>query len=98
MFDLIIKNALMVDGTGSSPTNKDIGITKDKISSIGNLSNSDSKKIIDAKGQIVSPGFIDTHSHADFEILRNPQHEYGISQGVTTEIMSPDGIGLVPLT
>ena len=98
MFDLIIKNALMVDGTGSSPTNKDIGITKDKISSIGNLSNAESKKIIDAKGQIVSPGFIDTHSHADFEILRNPQHEYGISQGVTTEIMSPDGIGLVPLT
>ena len=47
MFDLIIKNALMVDGTGSSPTNKDIGISKDKISSIGNLSNAESKKTID---------------------------------------------------
>ena len=97
MFDLIIKNGNIIDGTGSKPRVEDIGINGDKIISIGNLSNLDAKKTIDAEGLCVSPGFIDTHSHADFDILRDPQHIYGISQGVTTEILSPDGIGIVPL-
>ena len=97
MFDLIIKNGNIIDGTGSKPRKSDIGINGDKIISIGDLKNQEAKTIVDAEGLCVSPGFIDTHSHADFDILRDPQHIYGISQGVTTEILSPDGIGIVPL-
>ena len=92
MFDLIIKNGNIIDGTGSKPRKSDIGINGDKIISIGDLENQEAKTIVDAEGLCVSPGFIDTHSHADFDILRDPQHIYGISQGVTTEILSPDGI------
>ena len=97
VFDLIIKNGNIIDGTGSKPRKSDIGINGDKIISIGDLKNQEAKTIVDAEGLCVSPGFIDTHSHADFDILRDPQHIYGISQGVTTEILSPDGIGIVPL-
>ena len=97
MFDLIIKNGNIIDGTGSKPRKSDIGINGDKIISIGDLKNQEAKTIVDTEGLCVSPGFIDTHSHADFDILRDPQHIYGISQGVTTEILSPDGIGIVPL-
>ncbi|MBC78404.1 MAG: hypothetical protein CL745_02195 [Chloroflexi bacterium] len=98
MFDLIIKNGLLYDGSGEKPKKLDIAITSDKISQIGNFNGTEADKIIDAQGLSVSPGFIDTHSHADFDILKNPQHLYGISQGVTTEILSPDGIGIVPLS
>ena len=97
MFDLIIKNGNIIDGSGSKIKKIDIGINSDKITSLGKLDGSDAKNIIDADGLIVSPGFIDTHSHADFDILQNPQHINGISQGVTTELLSPDGIGIVPL-
>jgi len=97
MFDLIIKNGNIFDGSGKYPKKTDIGVISDKITQIGDLQQAESKKTIDATNLSVSPGFIDTHSHADFDILRNPQHLYGISQGVTTEILSPDGIGIVPL-
>ena len=98
MFDLIIKNGMVYDGSGSLPKKTDIAINSDKISQIGDLQDAKAKEIIDAENLAISPGFIDTHSHADFDILRNPQHIYGISQGVTTEILSPDGIGIVPLS
>ena len=98
MFDLIIKNGMVYDGSGSLPKKTDIAINSDKISQIGDLQDAKAKEIIDAESLAISPGFIDTHSHADFDILRNPQHIYGISQGVTTEILSPDGIGIVPLS
>jgi len=98
MFDLIIKNGTVYDGSGNRPQKIDLGINADKISVLGKLDGVEGKQVIDAKGLSVSPGFIDTHSHADFDILKNPQHLYGISQGVTTEILSPDGIGIVPLS
>tara|TARA_B100001029_G_scaffold60660_1_gene49026 strand:+ start:16507 stop:18090 length:1584 start_codon:yes stop_codon:yes gene_type:complete len=98
MFDLIIKNGMVYDGSGSLPKKTDIAINSDKISQIGDLQDAKAKEIIDAENLAISPGFIDTHSHADFDILRNPQHIYGISQGVTTEILSPDGIGIIPLS
>ena len=97
MFDLIIKNGNIIDGTGDKPKKSDIAIKGDKIVFIGDLRDQEAKTVVDAEGLCVSPGFIDTHSHADFDILRDPQHIYGISQGVTTEILSPDGIGIVPL-
>ncbi len=85
-FDLIIKNGLLVDGTGSPPIKKDIGIIRDKIAVIDNLNEATADEIIDATNLVVAPGFIDIHTHTDIELIVNFRAESKIRQGVTTEI------------
>jgi N-acyl-D-amino-acid deacylase len=99
-FDVIIRGGTVVDGTGAPPVKADIGITGERISAVDNIpaSASDSAKSIDAAGLHISPGFIDVHSHADAALLNDGQHASGIRQGVTTEIISPDGLTLAPLS
>ena len=63
MFDILIINGNIVDGTGKKASKADIGIITDKIDQIGNLKDASAKKIIDADGKTISPGFIDTHPH-----------------------------------
>lgn len=65
MLDILIKNGLIVDGTGNPAYIMDLGIRDGKIVKIQSNINDDSKKIIDADGLVVSPGFIDVHSHND---------------------------------
>jgi len=62
-FDTIIRNGMIYDGNGDEPYKGDIGINADTIAFIGDLSNASAKKEVDAKGNAVAPGFIDTHSH-----------------------------------
>ncbi|NQW20992.1 MAG: amidohydrolase family protein [Chloroflexi bacterium] len=99
-FDVIIRGGTVVDGTGASPVRADVGITGDRITTVGNIpmSASESTKTIDSTGLHISPGFIDVHSHADAALLNDGQHASGIRQGVTTEIISPDGLTLAPLS
>jgi len=85
-FDLIIKNGQIIDGMNNEPYQADIGIIADSIEAIGKLNTTNSKIVIDAKGNIVSPGFLDIHSHTDTELLINPKAESKIRQGITTEL------------
>ena len=96
-FDLIIGNGLVVDGTGEPGVHTSVGINGTKITAIGDLSDAETTKRIDASGHIVSPGFIDTHAHADGALLIDGQHAEGIRQGITTEIVGPDGLTYAPL-
>ena len=98
MFDVLIINGNLVDGTGKKASKGDIGIIADKIDQIGNLKDSSAKKIIDATGKTLSPGFIDTHAHSDAALLIDPIHENGIRQGITTEILGQDGLSYAPLS
>ena len=98
MFDLLIKNGYVVDGSGQSRIRSDIGITGEKIAFIGDSTGKDSKKIINANGLIVSPGFIDAHTHHDGVLLNDPQHASSLRQGVTTEILGQDGLSYAPLS
>lgn len=96
-FDIIIKNGILVDGTGNPKKIADIGIKSDKIVHIGSISSQSSRDFIDATGRIVSPGFIDIHSHSDFFWLVSPQSESKIYDGVTTEICGNCGLSAFPL-
>jgi N-acyl-D-amino-acid deacylase len=96
-FDIIIKNGKIFDGTGSQALANDIGILEDKIVAIGDLSTASAEIVIDANNMVISPGFIDIHTHTDTELLVNPNAESKILQGVTTEISGNCGSSAFPL-
>ncbi len=97
-FDLLISGGTVVDGTGSPGVRADVGINGKRIEQIGDLAESTARRIIDATGLTVTPGFIDVHAHSDGALLADGQHANGIRQGITTEIISPDGLTLAPLS
>ena len=96
MFDVLITGGTVVDGTGKPGYRADLGIVGEKIEAIGDLSQAQGKRIIDATGHVVSPGFIDTHVHSDAVLLIDGQHPQGLRQGITTEILGQDGLSYVP--
>ena len=97
-FDLIIINGTVYDGTGAEGVKADVGIDGSRVGQVGDLGDATATRVIDATGMAVTPGFIDAHSHADAELLRNGQHASGIRQGVTTEVIAPDVLTLAPLS
>ncbi|MGH9857701.1 MAG: N-acyl-D-amino-acid deacylase family protein, partial [Acidobacteriota bacterium] len=88
----------ILDGTGGPGFAGDIGIRADEIAAIGNISADQGKRIIDAKGLHIAPGFIDIHSHSDGSILGYPDAESRILQGVTTELTGNCGSSAAPFT
>ena len=99
MLDILIKNGTVIDGTGSKKKIADIGIEKDKITAIGKFSkNAKAENIIDAKGKIVCPGFIDILDHSDnfWTIFAVPRLDSKITQGITTIIGGNCGSSLAP--
>lgn len=95
-FDLIIKNGMIIDGLKNQSFRADVGIVGEQIKAIDNLQNAKGKSIIDATDKIISPGFIDIHSHTDLELLANPKAESKIRQGVTTELSGNCGGSAFP--
>ena len=98
MFDLLILNGRIVDGTGNPWFRADVGITGEHITSIGHLAGAEAARVIDAHGRVVCPGFVDPHSHSDLYLLAHPQHEPKVRQGVTTEVLGQDGISYAPVS
>jgi N-acyl-D-amino-acid deacylase len=94
----LIENGWIVDGTGRARYKSSLVVEDERIAEIGMVRNgSGFDRIIDAEGLIVAPGFIDTHSHSDLEVMLNPYVEAKIRQGVTTELLGQDGISMAPL-
>ncbi len=83
-FDLVIKGALIYDGSGRPGFEADIGINGEIISAVGPIPEGRSAAVVEAKGLAVSPGFIDMHAHTDVELMVNPKAESSIRQGITT--------------
>ena len=98
MFDVIITGGTVVDGSGSPSFRADVGIVGERIDAIGDLSQSVARRVINATGLTVSPGFIDTHAHSDGVLLLDPQHANGLRQGITTEILGQDGLSYAPMS
>ena len=96
-FDTIIKNGTVIDGTRVPRYRADIGIKNGKIAQIGRLNSSDAKKVVDANGLIVAPGFIDLHTHYDAQLHWDPYCTIGSWHGVTSVTIGNCGFGFAPL-
>ena len=94
--DILIKNGIIIDGTGKLGYKSDILIKDDKIERIGTNLVNDGVKIVDASDKLVAPGFIDIHHHGDLSILDVNKAEAAIMQGVTTLNIGMCGLGLAP--
>lgn len=97
MYDLVIKNGEIIDGSGKCSYFADIGIKDGYIMEIRPNIETEALKVIDAKGYVVSPGFIDIDSHSDFSLYNNPRAESKIRQGITTELVGQGGRTLGPV-
>lgn len=99
MYDILIKNGTIIDGTGKPMFKGDVGIRGGMIAEIGNLSNEHAREEIDAEGKYVVPGFIDVNNHSDtyWRIFSDPLLESLLTQGVTTIIGGNCGASLAPL-
>ena len=95
-YDLVIRNGMVVDGTGSAGFQADVAVQGEKIASIGkNLAAG--KKEIDAKGHVVAPGFIDSHTHMDAFVVQYPNGNPVVNYGVTTIIIGDCGASCAPV-
>jgi len=96
-YDLIIRGGKVVDGSGNPWYYADIAIKNDRIAEIGQLSNHEAKRVINAHGLVVAPGFIDPHTHALRGIFEVPNAESALLQGVTTLTEGNDGSSPYPI-
>ena len=95
-YDVLIINGRIVDGTGSPAYEGDVGIQGQRITAVGDLSDSDAGRVIDARGHVVAPGFIDLHSHSSWYFLVDPRTPSKVTQGITLDIEG-EGRSVAPM-
>ncbi|MGW1090572.1 N-acyl-D-amino-acid deacylase family protein [Streptomyces sp. NPDC002596] len=100
--DLVIRDAAVIDGTGTPSYRADIGIAGGRIAEIhkegeGHGPRPTARRTLDADGLALSPGFVDMHAHSDLALLRDPDHSAKAAQGVTLEVLGQDGLSYAPV-
>src|SRR4051794_12499480 len=93
--DLVIRNATIVDGTGSAPTLGDVAVSDSTITAVGEVDGRGSREV-DADGLMVTPGFVDIHTHFDGQVTWDPIVAPSSIHGVTTIAMGNCGVGFAP--
>jgi N-acyl-D-amino-acid deacylase len=97
MYDLLLSNARIVDGTGSPRYQGDVALEGGKIAAVGEVSDREARRVIDVEGAVVAPGFIDLHSHSDMQLPEYPRGESMITQGITTQLVGNCGLSPFPV-
>ena len=98
MLDWLLTGGTVMDGTGNPGFGADVGLVGDSIAAVGNLDDRDALRVVDVDGCVVCPGFIDVHSHSEFALLREVDVDARLRQGITTDLLSPDGFAYTPLS
>jgi N-acyl-D-amino-acid deacylase len=97
-FDLLIENGTVVDGTGERGFAAGVGVRDERLELVfGEAEDVEADRRIDASGLVVTPGFIDLHSHSGLTLFADPLHEPKVRQGVTTEVIGVDGLSYAPI-
>ena len=97
MFDILLRNGRVIDGTGQTWYRGSVGVAGDTVAIVrGDSSSVDAGRVIDVDGSVICPGFIDMHTHSDLVLLSDPLHEVKLRQGVTTELLGMDGLSYAP--
>ena len=94
-FDLVIRNGMVVDGTGAKPRQADVAVKGGRIAEVGKVAGTGAEEI-DAKGRLVTPGFVDIHTHYDGQAVWDPHTAPSSWHGVTTAVMGNCGVGFAP--
>jgi N-acyl-D-aspartate/D-glutamate deacylase len=98
MYDVIIRGGDVIDGTGAARRRADVGIDGGRVTAIGDLSASEATQVIDATGRVVTPGFIDVHTHIDAQAFWDPTLSPSPLHGVTTVFAGNCGFSIAPLS
>ena len=96
-FSVLITGGTIVDGTGGPAYRADVGLQGDAIAAVGDLGSATADTTVDAAGLTVTPGFIDVHVHSELALLAGHDTLVGARQGITTNLLAPDGFGWAPL-
>jgi N-acyl-D-aspartate/D-glutamate deacylase len=99
-YDIVFKGARLIDGTGGPSRKADLAVSGDRIARIdetGSIDPQSAKRVVDAAGLVLAPGFVDSHTHDDFAVIGDPAMRPKISQGVTTVIVGNCGISGAPI-
>ena len=94
-YDLLIKNGMVVDGSGGARYRADVGVREGRIAAIGRI-NERAKRTLDAEGQVVTPGFVDGHTHMDAQVFWDPIGASSCYHGITSVVMGNCGFTLAP--
>lgn len=96
MDDILIRGGQVIDGTGAPGRVADVAIRAGRTTAIETNRTESADRVVDGRGCVVAPGFIDIHTHSDFTLPLNPEAEFKIRQGVTTEVVGNCGFSVAP--
>jgi N-acyl-D-aspartate/D-glutamate deacylase len=95
-YDLVIKNGVVIDGSGLPRYRADVGVTHGRIATIGRIRGERAREVVDADGQVVAPGIVDGHTHMDAQVFWDPIGTSSCYHGITTVVMGNCGFTLAP--
>ncbi len=96
MLDVLVRGGRVIDGAGNPWFRGDVGIRGDRVVAVGQV-DEPARRVIEADGRVVCPGFTDMHTHSDVQLLAHPEHAMKVHQGVTLDVVGQDGLGLAPV-